>query len=140
MLELARRMGGEPEIVVGYRNSDTFLTDDLKAYGNLTIASDDGSIGTKGTVIDAIRENGIKGDIIYACGPTPMLRGIKAYAEENNIEAYISLEEKWHAESARVLPVYVRQQELTTTLKSTMPEYARMVLYLMPRRLIFNEY
>lgn len=56
MLELARRMGGEPEIVVGYRNSDTFLTDDLKAYGNLTIASDDGSIGTKGTVIDAIRE------------------------------------------------------------------------------------
>lgn len=69
-----------------------------------------------------------------------MLRGIKAYAEENNIEAYISLEEKWHAESARVLPVYVRQQELTTTLKSTMPEYARMVLYLMPRRLSFNEY
>ena len=31
---------------------------------------------------------------IYACGPTPMLRAIKAYAQENNIEAYISLEEK----------------------------------------------
>ncbi|EKC51069.1 hypothetical protein OBE_13794, partial [human gut metagenome] len=31
---------------------------------------------------DAIKEQGVEGSIIYACGPTPMLRGIKAYAEE----------------------------------------------------------
>ena len=31
---------------------------------------------------------------IYACGPTPMLRAIKAYAEENGIECYLSLEER----------------------------------------------
>ena len=33
-------------------------------------------------------------DIIYACGPTPMLRAIKNYAESNGIECYISLEER----------------------------------------------
>ena len=33
-------------------------------------------------------------DVIFACGPTPMLRAIKNYAEENNILCYISMEER----------------------------------------------
>ena len=45
-------------------------------------------------MMDAIRENELKADIIYACGPTPMLRAIKNYAEEKGIECYISLEER----------------------------------------------
>ena len=44
--------------------------------------------------MDAIREQKLEADIIYACGPTPMLRAIKQYAEANNIECYISLEER----------------------------------------------
>lgn len=44
--------------------------------------------------MDCIRENGLETDLIYACGPTPMLRAIKAFAEKNNIECYISLEER----------------------------------------------
>ena len=51
-------------------------------------------VGTKGNVMDAIRENALEADMIYACGPTPMLRAIKQYAEENGIECYISLEER----------------------------------------------
>ncbi|MCD8118481.1 MAG: dihydroorotate dehydrogenase electron transfer subunit [Lachnospiraceae bacterium] len=44
-------------IAVGYRNKEqTFLINELAACGKLIIASDDGSIGTKGTVIDALRE------------------------------------------------------------------------------------
>ena len=31
---------------------------------------------------------------IYACGPTPMLRGVKAFAEEKETPAQISLEER----------------------------------------------
>ena len=48
----------------------------------------------KGNVLDAIRENGLDADIIYACGPTPMLRAIKEYAAEQNIECWISMEER----------------------------------------------
>ena len=33
-------------------------------------------------------------DCNLACGPMPMLRAVKQYAEENNIEAWISLEER----------------------------------------------
>lgn len=94
MLELAKHLDCDKEIVVGYRNSDTFLDKELQQYGNLTIASDDGSIGTHGTVIDAIKACGVKGDVIFACGPTPMLRAIKQYAADNGIEAWISMEER----------------------------------------------
>ena len=48
----------------------------------MIIATDDGSIGTKGNVIDAARENAVRGDMIYSCGPVPMQRGVKAYAAE----------------------------------------------------------
>ena len=94
MLELAKRLKCEKTIVVGYRDADTFLDKVLEKYGKLVIATDDGSIGTKGNVIDAIKEQEVKGSVIYACGPTPMLRGVKAYAEETGSEAYISMEER----------------------------------------------
>ena len=43
---------------------------------------------------DAIRENKLTADVIYACGPTPMLRALKAYAQEQDIECWISMEER----------------------------------------------
>ena len=99
MLELARELknGGydvsDADIVLGYRD-ELFLNEELAQYGRVTIATEDGSAGIKGNVLDAIKAEGIKGDVIYACGPTPMLRAIKAYAKENGIECYLSLEEK----------------------------------------------
>ena len=51
-------------------------------------------LGPRENVLDAIRENGLDAEIIYACGPTPMLRALKAYAEEKNIPCYLSLEER----------------------------------------------
>ncbi|SDB64895.1 dihydroorotate dehydrogenase electron transfer subunit [Butyrivibrio sp. INlla16] len=85
---------GSVTMVMGYRNSDNFLADEFKKYGNLLIATEDGSVGTKGNVIDACRENKVQADIIYACGPMPMLRGVAAYAAEIGAKAYISLEER----------------------------------------------
>lgn len=94
MLELAKRLKGDKTIVLGYRDADTFLDKELEKYGKLVIATDDGSIGTKGNVIDAAKEQDVKGSVIYACGPLPMLRGVKAYAKEKGIKAYISMEER----------------------------------------------
>ena len=44
--------------------------------------------------MDAVRENRLTADVIYACGPKPMLRALKKYAEENDTECYISMEER----------------------------------------------
>ena len=99
MLELAKALskvnGGEMvQSVIGYRDSHMFLKEEFEAYGSVTVATEDGSVGTKGNVLDAIRENDLKADVIYACGPTPMLRALKAYSQEKGILCYLSLEEK----------------------------------------------
>ena len=94
MLELAKQLDCEKTIVLGYRDAHTFLDKELAAYGDIVIATDNGSLGTKGNVIDAIKAQGVTGDVIYACGPMPMLKGLKAYAQEARIECQISLEEK----------------------------------------------
>ena len=95
ILELAKQIDCDAkQIIVGYRDSETFLRDEFEQNGQVYISTEDGSEGTKGNVMDAIRENGLDADIIYACGPTPMLRAIKAYAEEKGIECWLSLEER----------------------------------------------
>lgn len=94
LLELFKELDCEKTAVLGYRDSQMFLKEEFEACGSVVYATEDGSAGTKGNVLDAIRENGLTADIIYACGPTPMLKAIKAYAMENGIECYISLEEK----------------------------------------------
>ena len=94
ILELAKQLNCEKQIVMGYRDANTFLSKQFEENGKVYISTEDGSVGTKGNVMDAIRENGLTADIIYACGPTPMLRAIKNFAESNGIECYISLEER----------------------------------------------
>lgn len=93
MLELAKELEAEKQIVAGYRD-EVFLTEELKAQGTLLIATEDGSAGVKGNVLDAIAQSGLSADLIYACGPTPMLRALKAYAQEKGMECWLSLEER----------------------------------------------
>lgn len=95
ILELAKQMEcGKKQIVAGYRDAHTFLKEEFEQNGELYISTEDGSVGTKGNVLDAVRENGLDADIIFACGPTPMLRAIKEFAEGKKIACYISLEER----------------------------------------------
>ncbi|MCI9437398.1 MAG: dihydroorotate dehydrogenase electron transfer subunit [Lachnospiraceae bacterium] len=93
ILELARQMDAQKQIILGYRDSKLFLKEDLEKYGTVFAATEDGSAGTKGNVMDAVRENRLEADVIFACGPMPMLRAIKKYAAQCQIPAYISLEE-----------------------------------------------
>ena len=93
MLELAKQLDCEKSIVLGYRD-ELFLNDEFEAYGKVYLATEDGSAGTKGNVLDAVKACGIECYILFACGQTPMLRDIKQYAKENGLECYLSLEEK----------------------------------------------
>ncbi|MBR4543341.1 MAG: dihydroorotate dehydrogenase electron transfer subunit [Lachnospiraceae bacterium] len=89
-----KKNGIECAAVLGYADSNMFLKEDFEAVCDTHIATMDGSFGTKGTVIDALNEQGVSGNVIFACGPMPMLRAIKSYAAEKGMEAYISLEER----------------------------------------------
>ena len=94
MLELAKQLNCEKQIILGYRNSEMFLLEQFKKLGSVYVATEDGSYGSKGTVLDAIRDNSLEGEIIYACGPTPMLKALKDFAAERKMECWISMEEK----------------------------------------------
>ncbi len=97
MVELAKQLHGQGCDVIavaGYRNREVFLDKELEKYAHVVIATEDGSVGVKGNVMDAIEEQGLKAEEIYACGPMPMLRAIKKFALREGIEAQLSMEEK----------------------------------------------
>ena len=98
MLELAKSIKAvgtcEFVSVMGYRDAQTFLLDEFKEQGDCYVATEDGSVGAKGNVLDAMKEYKLNADVIYACGPTPMLRALKAYAAEQGMTCYISMEER----------------------------------------------
>lgn len=97
LLELSKQLDAKNNIILGFRD-ELFLIDDFKQYGDVYESTEDGSSGTKGNVIDAIIENKLtqngKIDMLFACGPTPMLRGLKEFANKHGIKAQISLEER----------------------------------------------
>lgn len=48
----------------------------------------------QGNVMDLMKKNKPKADMIYACGPKPMLKAINVWAKEEEIEAQFSMEER----------------------------------------------
>lgn len=49
--------------VLGYRDGQLFLKEEFEPWAEVYVSTDDGSAGTKGTVIDAVRENGVEADV-----------------------------------------------------------------------------
>jgi len=113
LLQLARELDTEEKsIILGYRDNRLFLAQDLAQYGKVYVACEDGSEGTKGNVLDAIAENALEADVIYACGPMPMLRAIKQYAAQQRVKAYISLEEHMACGVGACLGCVVKTREV----------------------------
>lgn len=116
MLQLAKELHTRAQAericaVLGYRNT-LFLQEDIRKYAEVYIATEDGSTGSKGTVMDAVADNRLTADIIFACGPMPMLRAVKKFAEDNHMEAYISLEERMACGVGACLGCVVKTKEI----------------------------
>lgn len=94
----AKELNLNIDTYIGFRNKELVVLEKEfeNTSNNLTITTDDGSYKNKGFAIDYLKENlkTKKVDCIYTCGPLPMIKAVKALAEENNIECQISLEEK----------------------------------------------
>ena len=93
MLENAKQLNAQKTAVLGYRD-ELFLNEEFAKYADVYVATEDGSSGTKGNVLNAIQEKALEADVIFACGPTPMLRALKEYAAANHITCWISMEER----------------------------------------------
>ena len=67
------------------------VRDEFNPYGRVCIATDDGSLGHKGLVVEH-PAFGESYDMIYTCGPTPMMKAVARSAAERGIRCEVSLE------------------------------------------------
>lgn len=119
----AKNENKQVNVYLGFRNKDLVILEHEfnQVSNNLTITTDDGTYGKKGFAIDFLKqdiENG-KIDSIFACGPLPMLKAVRALAIEKNIPCQISLEEKMACGLGVCLGCAVK----TSNSSSENPEY-----------------
>lgn len=92
---LIKKIGDAKKIIsfVGGRSHQDVITHGMK---NITISTDDGSLGYHGNVVGLLRENLplLKAEKIkiFACGPNAMLRSLKEFCLENEFECEASTE------------------------------------------------
>ncbi len=86
--------GFSPSFLLGARNIDGLIElEKFQQFGDVYIATEDGSAGEIGFVTDhSILKNSF--DKIYNCGPTPMMQAISQFAENQFIDCEVSLENK----------------------------------------------
>ena len=74
MKYLARKLKGNIDLFAGFRSS-SYLMDDMSEFvDNITVTTNNGNEGEKGFVTDYIKD---EYDIVYACGPNPMMNSLK---------------------------------------------------------------
>ena len=96
LLELLWALPGKKTALLGYRSkAQLFLLEDFAVAADVVkIATEDGSAGIRGNVVDLLRALPEKPKAILSCGPLPMLRALKAYAAEEGIPLWVSMEER----------------------------------------------
>lgn len=100
LISVLREYQGKKEIsaYIGYRNKGAVCgVEEFEKANKFVAVTDDGSYGEKMNAVQAFAadlEKGNRPDVVLACGPTPMLRALKALVEKENLECYVSLEER----------------------------------------------
>ncbi len=83
---------------LGFKDKDStvLLKEFKKSSTRLVISTDDGSYGVKGTVTEAfdkfVQNNNV--DIVYTCGPLPMMKKVVDIAKNSGIKSQVSLEQR----------------------------------------------
>ena len=99
LLYLAETMAAEgikPDVIMGGRTADDLFWKDLylDLVERMGLTTDDGSLGTKGTVMAELPLvlQRIHYDCVYICGPAPMMKAVSAAVLEKGIKCQVSLE------------------------------------------------
>ena len=94
-LAAALRNAGSPVLAVcGAATADRLSSvEELSAFGEVVVTTDDGSAGQQGWVTDAVGQ--VLGQVgaVYACGPMGMLRAVAEAATAAGLPSYVAVEE-----------------------------------------------
>ncbi|MDE5413032.1 dihydroorotate dehydrogenase electron transfer subunit [Alkalihalobacterium chitinilyticum] len=79
--------------VLGFASAkDVFYEEKFAQLGDTYVATVDGTHGSKGFVTDVIEQEGLNFDVLFSCGPNPMLKALEDRFHDRR--AYLSLEER----------------------------------------------
>ena len=93
LVKMLKEKGIEPQFLLGGRSkSDLIMLEDFESVGKVYITTNDGSLGEEGFVTQHSIWKEKKFDMIYTCGPKPMMMALTKMARENNIDCEVSLE------------------------------------------------
>ena len=89
-------LGCEVHSIVGFRNKDLLILEDefRAASSELIVMSDDGSVGEKGLVTDALKkliDAGNQYDEVIAIGPLVMMKFVAKLTKEYGIKTVVSM-------------------------------------------------
>jgi dihydroorotate dehydrogenase electron transfer subunit len=89
--------GSPVEMVLGAATASRLFGELVakRTIGAVTVTTDDGSAGRKGRVTDVLPEaiERIGAEVVYACGPMPMLQAVGDVARAHAIQAQVAVEE-----------------------------------------------
>jgi dihydroorotate dehydrogenase electron transfer subunit len=79
--------------VFGFRDFRAARVAGAFAIERLWVASEDGSMGRRGTVLDILGTLDVPpGTVVYACGPAAMIAAVQRWALDESLPGYASLE------------------------------------------------
>lgn len=92
---LKRSNASKKTAFLGFRNkSSAVLLEEFGKVCDLHIATEDGSLGEKGFVTAALKQEWSGFDTVLACGPGPMLRAVNSVCASHGIDPQLSVEER----------------------------------------------
>jgi dihydroorotate dehydrogenase electron transfer subunit len=93
MARYLKEYGFSPDILLGFRNKERILEyEEYVELGEVFLTTEDGSRGEKGFLTDHPVLKSSNYDIVYCCGPDPMMKAVAAYCRKRNISCEVSLE------------------------------------------------
>lgn len=91
--KMLKENGVEPIFLLGGRSkNDLIMLEEFESVGKVYITTNDGSLGEEGFVTQHSVWKEKQFDMIYTCGPKPMMMAVTKIARENNIDCEVSLE------------------------------------------------
>ncbi len=128
MLETAKQLKAEKTAVLGYRD-ELFLNDEFTRYADVYVATEDGSAGTKGNVLNAICERGL-GRGYFCLWPNADASCTERVCSREEYHMLdIPWKKEWRVESEHVLDVSANQKRLMRILWCITNVFVKMDRY-----------
>ena len=108
--EVLLKQGCKPTFLLGARSKNDLLQlEQFEALGDVYTTTEDGSMGEKGYVTMHSVLKAQKFDMIYTCGPKPMMMAVAKYAKQRASNARCHWKTPWPAASEPASAAWKRQ-------------------------------